>query len=206
MFGRAKTTAAQEPVEVAPQPSPAKEGGKGRPTPKRREQEQLNRRPIVGAGAAPKAGASKAERKAARAARREVAQRERALSRQALMTGDEKHLPLRDRGPAKRYARDVVDARRNVGEYFLYFALVAVVLSFLRPTALISIVVLYAVMLAVIVDSVFLYRRVKRGATEKFGEAEAKGSGRYAVMRAVQIRRARLPKPQVERRGLLRRS
>ena len=205
MFGRTKATAAQEAAEAAPQAPVAKDGGKGRPTPKRREVEQANRRPIVGAGAAPKAGAPKEERKAARAARRELAQRERAVSRTALMTGDEKNLPPRDRGPAKRFARDVVDSRRNVGEYFLYFALVAVALSFMRPTAVISIVVLYAVMLAVIADSALLWRRVQRGATEKFGAEQARGTGRYAVMRAVQIRRARLPRPQVQRAGIWRR-
>jgi hypothetical protein len=204
VFGRTKGTPAEGAHEVATE-VPAKVDGKGRPTPKRREVEQANRRPIVGAGAAPRAGATKEERKAARAARREFAQKERQLSRQALLTGDEKHLPPRDRGPAKRYARDVVDARHNVGEYFLYVALVTVVLSFVRPTALISIVLLYGVMIAVILDSVFLWRRVQRGATEKFGAEEARGTGRYAVMRAVQLRRARLPRPMVNRPGWFRR-
>jgi hypothetical protein len=195
VFGRSKTPAAQE--APATPVTTAKDGGKGRPTPRRREREQANRRPIV--GAAPPPGATKAERKAARAARRATMQSERSKSRAALMTGDERYLPARDRGPARRYARDVVDSRRNVGEYFLFFALIAVVLSFLRPTALISIFVLYGVMLLVIADSVLLYRKVQRGATAKFGAAEAKGTGRYAVMRAVQLRRARLPRPQVER-------
>ena len=202
MFGRTKGAAAQEAretEEVKAGPAQAKEAGKGRPTPKRREVEQANRRPIVGAGAAPRPGATKEERKAARVARRELAQRERKLSRQALSTGDEKYLPPRDAGPARRYARDVVDARRNVGEYFMYFALVAVVMSFLRPTALISILVLYAVMIAVVVDSVFLFRRVQRGATAKFGADQARGTGRYAIMRALQVRRLRLPKPKVQR-------
>jgi hypothetical protein len=198
VFGRSKTPAAQEAVTTVD--ASAKEGGKGRPTPKRREREQANRRPIVGAGAAVKPGATKEERKAARAARRESMQGERAKSRAALMGGgDERNLPVRDRGPAKRYARNVVDSRRNVGEYFLFFALIAVVLSFLRPAAMFSIVVLYGVMLLVIADSVFLYRKVQRGATAKFGEAEAKGTGRYAIMRAVQLRRARLPRPAVGR-------
>ena len=179
-----------------------KAGGKGRPTPKRREVEQANRRPIVGASSAPRVGATREERKAARAARRELAQRGRVQTRAALMTGDERNLPARDRGPARRYARDVVDSRRNVGEYFLYVALVAVVLSFLRPTGLVSIVVLYAVILAVIADSVYLARKLRREVTERFGAAEARGIGRYAIMRALQLRRARLPRPQVERGSL----
>jgi hypothetical protein len=199
VFGRTKQPAAQQ---ATPEAAPVKEGGKGRPTPKRREVEQANRRPIVGASSAPRVGATREERKAARAARRELAQRGRTQTRQALMTGDERHLPARDRGPARRHARDIVDSRRNVGEYFLYVALVAVVLSFLRPTGLVSIVVLYATMLAVIGDSVYLSRKVKREVAERFGEAEARGIGRYAIMRALQLRRARLPRPQVERRSL----
>jgi hypothetical protein len=199
VFGRTKATA---PQPAAPEAEPVRETGKGRPTPKRREVEAANRRPIVGASSAPRVGASKEERKAARAARRETAQRDRLQTRQALQTGDEKHLPPRDRGPARRYARDVVDSRRNAGEYFLYFALVAVLLSFVRPTALISIVVLYGVMLVVIADSVLLWRKVQRGAEAKFGAAEARGTGRYAVMRSVQLRRARLPRPQVKRGAL----
>ena len=35
------------------------------------------------------------------------------------MTGDEANLPLRDKGPAKRFIRDYVDARWNVGEFML---------------------------------------------------------------------------------------
>jgi hypothetical protein len=92
-----------------------------------------------------------------------------------------------------------VDARRNVGEYFLYVALVSVVLSVLRPTAVIALFVLYAAMLAVIVDSALLWRRVQRNATAKFGEEQARGVGRYAAIRAFQARRLRLPKPQVAR-------
>jgi hypothetical protein len=199
VFGRTKQPAAQQ---ATPEAAPAKAGGKGRPTPKRRQVEQANRRPIVGASSAPRVGATREERKAARAARRELAQRGRSQTREALMTGDERHLPARDRGPARRLARDIVDRRRNVGEYFLYVALVAVVLSFVRPTGLVSIVVLYATMLAVIGDSAYLARKVKREVAERFGEAEARGIGRYAVMRALQLRRARLPRPQVERRSL----
>jgi len=199
VFGRTKQPAAPQ---ATPATEPAKAAGKGRPTPKRREVEQANRRPIVGASSAPRVGATREERKEARAARRELAQRGRAQTREALMTGDERNLPARDRGPARRHARDVVDARRNVGEYFLYVALVAVFLTFLRPTALFSMVVLYATMLAVIADSWYLWRRVQRETTERFGAAEARGVGRYAVMRALQLRKARLPRPQVQRRSL----
>ena len=43
---------------------------------------------------------------------------------QALREGDERHLPPRDRGPVRKYVRDIVDSRRSVAEYFLPLALV----------------------------------------------------------------------------------
>ena len=48
---------------------------------------------------------------------------------QALRAGDERHLPARDRGPVKKYARDLVDARRSVAEFFLPLALLIFVLT-----------------------------------------------------------------------------
>ena len=33
--------------------------------------------------------------------------------------GDDAYLPTRDRGPVRKLVRDVVDARRNVGSFFL---------------------------------------------------------------------------------------
>ncbi len=198
MFGRTKAAASQDATPTTGMP--AKEGGKGRPTPKRREVEQRNRRPVIGAGAAgPAPGATKAERRAARQAQKAAVRNERIQQRQALMSGDERALPARDRGPARRFARDYVDRRRNAGEYFLYVALIAVVLSFLRPTALIAMAVLYGMVIAVALDSFLLRRRVQRLATEKFGETAAAGTGTYAMMRALQLRRGRLPRPQVQR-------
>lgn len=200
VFGRPKSATAQD----APTIPTAKEGGKGRPTPRRRDAEQRNRRPLVGPPVP--AGATKAERKKARAAQREQLRSERALGRQALMTGDERHLPARDKGPAKRFARDYVDSRRNAGEYFLMVALLAVMTSLIRnPLAtLVSMLVLYGTVLIVAVDSFVLRRRVQRLAAEKFG-ADAAGVGTYAMMRALQFRRGRLPRPQVQRRPLFRR-
>ena len=52
--------------------------------------------------------------------------------RQAMLTGDERYYPARDQGPARRYARDFVDARYNVGEYFIFFAIAVPVA---QPTA-----------------------------------------------------------------------
>ncbi len=182
------------------QPKP---DGKGRPTPTRREAEGRNRRPLVSGGraAAAKPGATKEERKAARAAQRLAVRNDRTRTRQALLTGDERHMPVRDRGPARRYARDYVDARRNPGEYFLPFMLLLLLVGIVRIPLLqlAAPLVLYTVGLGVAVDEYLLRRRMIRITTERFGADAARGVGGYAMMRALQIRRSRLPRPVVKR-------
>ena len=199
MLGRAKSRQAAIEEQAALEAA-AKQGGKGRPTPRRREAEQRNRRPVVGAPRVA-ANATKEERKAARQAQRQAATAERARARQALMSGDERGLPARDQGPARRYARDYVDARRSPGEFFLPVSVVVLLLGFVRVGVVlqISFVLLYALLLTVTVDSLLLARRVRKRATERFGADMARGVGFYAAMRALQLRRLRLPRPQVAR-------
>ena len=170
------------------------EEGKGRPTPRRKEAEAANRRPLV-----PSDRQSAA--KAAKAAQREQRDREY----KALQAGDEKAMPPRDRGPVRRFVRDYVDARVNLGELFLPIAAVCLVvqLSFAQINAyvsLIALVVLYVYVIAAIIDAVILWFRLKRRVLAKFGQIP-RGTLMYAVMRAFQLRRSRLPKPQVKRRA-----
>ncbi|MFN8078839.1 MAG: DUF3043 domain-containing protein [Kineosporiaceae bacterium] len=201
MFGRGKNqTTPADPLVDEPA---LKTAGKGRPTPSRREAEQRRRTPLVATSNLP-ANATKAERKAAekaaRNARREAMAKERNLQRQALLTGDEAHLPARDRGPARRWVRDYVDARRNIGELFLPMALIVLALSLVKvPTVqLAAMALLYGAMVAVIIDSVLLRRRLKRETEQRFGD-KATGAPGYGMMRALQYRRFRMPRPQVAR-------
>lgn len=194
MFSRNRTSPTDPASSGDEQPTAAadaRNAGKGRPTPKRSEAEAARRRPLV-----------PADRKRAVKADREAARKQRDLEYQALRTGDEKNLPYRDRGPVKRWVRDVVDARRNLGELFLPVAIVLVFanLIFARnvQAGLIVIGVLYAFVIATIVDALVLSRRLRRGLTAKFGEVP-RGAVMYGVLRAFQIRRTRLPKPKVER-------
>ncbi len=200
MFGRNKdrreaaTQTTEEPV-VRP-------GAKGRPTPRRREAEQRHRRTIgsPSRASAVRPGATKDEKRTARAADRQARAAERAKQREALMTGDERHLPPRDKGPARRFVRDYVDARWNAGELFIPVALV-ILLASLVPVTIVaraSLVALYALVLWVIIDSVLLRRRLTKLTTGKFGD-KAHGAAGYGMMRALQIRRTRLPRPQVKR-------
>ena len=101
MFGRKKEEpSAQSVVDQAYATATEAGAGKGTPTPKRKDQEAARKRPLV-----------PNDRKASKAAERVAIQDQRQKMRQALDTGDEKFLPLRDKGPQKRYTRDYVDAR-----------------------------------------------------------------------------------------------
>lgn len=162
--------------------------GKGRPTPRRSQAEAARRRPLV-----------VTDRKAAARSSRERLREERMRTRVAMESGDERYLPLRDKGPVRRFTRDVVDARRNIGEYLLFAALVLVVVQFVLPPlwAVYATFSLWFVVLAVIIDSVLLNRHLKKRLAARFGDEVPAGTVRYGVLRALQIRRSRLPKPQV---------
>ena len=165
---------------------------KGRPTPKRKTSEALNKRPLVPAD-------RKAAGKSARVASREQRDREY----QAMQTGDERYLPAKDKGPVRRYVRDYVDARRNLGEFFLPVAMVFFALTYLFKNSqfgsAIILIALYVIVLATMTDAFIMWRRLKKLLSAKFGgETSMRGLGMYSTMRAFQIRRARLPKPQVK--------
>jgi hypothetical protein len=216
VFGRTKT-----PADVSPTSKAAVDGavigavdtpearaaaGKGKPTPKRREAEQANRRPLIGSAAATKAAqdlakaGTKEERKAAKAAQREAVRQQRQRTQQALVTGDERQMPARDRGPVRRYARDFVDSRRWAAEFVLPFALVVVVVGlFAQQLVVITTMMLYALIIVVIFDIGRLRGRLRRELQAKFGDKATKKDVSYGMMRALQIRRMRLPKPQVTR-------
>ena len=99
---------------------PEKVGGKGRPTPSRKEAEAAAR-------ARAKVPRTRKEQMAAqRAARGETSQR----MRQAMKTGDERYLPARDRGPVKRFIRDFVDSRFSFIELMVPLLIVSMVLGY----------------------------------------------------------------------------
>ena len=189
MFGRNKTTSEQLTDEAL---HPAREGAKNRPTPKRKDQEAARRQPLVVAD-------RKQAKKLDRAKRNEQMYR----TRQAMLTGDESGLPARDKGPVRRYIRDHIDARWNLAEFMLPVMLIVLALSFLRTNEILFFVTIltYAILLTAIVDTVLMWRGLRKRLTAKFGEeaAKAKGNGMYAAMRAFQLRRSRMPRALVKR-------
>ena len=137
---------------------------------------------------------------------RETQREERGRQMASMRSGDERNLPPRDRGPVRRYARDLVDARRSVAEFFLPFALLILVLSF-TPNARLQAIgstLWLALVVLVLADSVLLAVRLRRGLAKSFGGQPTRGVLPYALMRSMQIRKFRLPSPRVKagrRRG-----
>ncbi len=121
-----------------------------------------------------------------------------------MLSGDERHLPLRDKGPIRKWVRNYVDARRNLGEYFLPVSIGMVFLTLLAQSnpglTLLVLGLLYLVVFAAIIDGFVLSRRLKKKLTARFGAAVIpRGTLVYGVLRAFQMRRTRLPRPQVKR-------
>ena len=189
MFGHNKESTVEAAESMSP--SAPRSEGKGRATPKRREAEKGRRRAIT---APPK------DRKQAYREARERSRDERKTSMQALRTGDERHLPPRDRGPVRRYARDIVDARRSVAEFFLPLAVVILVLTYVGSEALQTAggALWMALVVLIVIDSVLLARKLKRGLRRSFPDESQKGALPYALMRSMQIRRFRLPPPRIK--------
>ncbi len=196
MFGRSKDSSPQveDGSTVVPgliDDDPAQ--GKGRPTPKRKVAQAANHRPLV-----------PTDRKAASKEARTAQRAERDRQYQALQTGDERFLPYKDKGAPRRYIRNYVDARRSLGEYFLPVAIVMLlanmVLTGLNPSiAFFGLVALYLFILAMVVDVFLMWRKLRGRLVTKFGPgAVVRGTMMYSITRVFQIRRARLPKPQVK--------
>jgi hypothetical protein len=197
VFRRRQPTTAASPVEDAAAAPDADEAavrpgtttGKGRPTPKRSESER-RRRPYTAPG----------DRKEANRQYRDRQRQERTRRQQGMQRGEQWALPPRDRGPVKALARDYVDSRRRLSEFYMYGLLVLLALLFVRNALVQSIVpllVLIAVMI-MLVEGIFIGRRVRTLAEERLPGESTRGVRLYAAMRALQIRRLRMPKPRIK--------
>jgi hypothetical protein len=186
VFGRKKDVALTASAASAASERP---GAKNRPTPKRSVAEAANKRPLV-----------PSDRKNAGKASREQLREGRTKQRQAMLTGDERHLPARDAGPVRRYVRDYVDARYNAGEFLLPLVAIVFLATLTRQPAvlLVTTVATYGMILAVFADSMLLRFRLRRQLTAKFGTVE-RGVIFYGITRTLQIRRFRMPRAQIAR-------
>ena len=164
--------------------------GKGRPTPTRKEREAANLRPIVGQ-----------KTPEARKAEKARILEERAKARAGMLSGDERFLGPRDKGPQRRMARDIVDGRKfTVGEILIPALFIVIITNSVQNTVVevVGILVLWSILFAIVVDSTLIMRKVKREVEKRHGKLE-RGVGWYAASRGFQMRPMRLPKPQVKR-------
>jgi hypothetical protein len=180
---------------------------KGRPTPKRssRRRGPVAPAPMTAAEARRRrkemrTKLTREERKADKVARRaDMAER-----RERMMAGEDAYLLPRDRGPVRKFARDVVDARRNLLGLFMPAALGLIFVMLAVPSVQVqrllspAMLVLVAIM---VIDGFLVGRKVNRLVDQKFPDNAESGwkLGFYAASRASQLRRMRAPRPQVNR-------
>jgi hypothetical protein len=179
-----------DPADIKQPRSPA-EAAKGRPTRKRSEAERNRRQPITGSRAptAPRTPEDKAK-----------ARSDRGRKYEAMKRGESWALNPRDRGPTRALARDYIDSKRRVSEYYMYILIVLLVAVFVRNKALqdyISPLVLVLV-LVIIIDAQFIRNGLRKLVNERLPGESTRGLTMYAVMRALQIRRFRVPAPRVQ--------
>jgi hypothetical protein len=162
--------------------------GKGRPTPKRSEAERRRRQPY----------SAPADRKAAVAQTRGRDREARNRKYAAMRRGEEWALAPKDRGPVRALARDYVDSKRRVSEFYMYGLGVLVILLFLPATRLIVDYLVLGVVLVMLGEGILLGRQILRLAAERYPGERTRGVRMYAALRAMQIRKLRMPAPRVK--------
>ncbi len=201
LLGRKKSNAQTPDDGVSDDTAEAQDTGKdsgvstapkGRPTPKR-SQAARKRGPVA---PAPMTAAearrrrkemgrpklSRDERKAERVTRRaDMAER-----REKMMAGEDAYLLPRDKGPVRRYVRDVVDSRRNLLGLFMPAALGLIFVMLAVPSVqvqrLLSPAMLVLVLIMVI-DGFILGRKVNRLVDREVLRTTPKAVGSWAFTR-----------------------
>jgi hypothetical protein len=187
VFGRTEKSA-EEAVAAPPKPE-----GKGRPTPSRKEAQAAARERA-------RAGMDK---KAASKLLRERRAEENRKMREGMKAGEEKYLPARDQGPVKRYVRDYVDSRLTFTELLLPVLVLIMIGSSVQNDNVQSITsgLWAASLLLLIVDVVRVRFGLRRALKAQFPDEDLRGTTFYAVVRMLQLRFMRLPKPKVKLGG-----
>jgi hypothetical protein len=183
----------------------AAEAKKGRPTPKRSEAERDRYQSIQGGrsgGARTTSGGRPATPRTpeqrARDKERDRTDRDRRMT--AMRRGEDWALGPRDKGPARKLARDYVDAHRRPSEFYMYALVALLILLISHDKALNSYVsyLVVALVAVIVVDGFFIRRALQKLIAERLPGESARGLTMYAVMRALQIRRLRMPTPRLK--------
>jgi hypothetical protein len=187
---QADQDAQSQPAAEAASERPSQTQSKGRPTPKRSEAERRRRQPY----------SAPADKKAASQQSRDRDRASRARRTEAMRRGESWALPRKDQGQVRALARDYVDARRSISEYYMFGVLVLVVLLFL-PALRKSAVIDYAVLIilaVIVIESILVSGRVIKLAQQRFPGESTRGLRMYVAVRNTQFRRLRMPTPRVK--------
>ena len=176
------------PIDEDVDDAPERPLPKGKPTPKRSEAEAARKQRVK--PPLTKREAAMKERQRMRA--------DRERTRKAMQTGNERHYLARDKGPVRLFIRNFVDSRRTVAEYFLPLIVLILILTFVPQLAVFATLVWVISMILLVVDLIVLIRRMNKQIKVRFPEEPKRGNTFYAITRATQIRRLRLPKPAVK--------
>jgi hypothetical protein len=193
---------AQAP-EAPAKTKPTAQAGKGRPTPKRSEAEANRYRTLTGSTTSGRG------RTAVPDPKRKLTPEEKAKARgdrskhlEAMRRGEDWALGPRDRGPARRLARDYVDAHRRPMEYYMYALIILIIALFAGKSnsGLASYMQIFLLVIVVIiaVDAYFLRRSVMKVVHERLPNESTRGLAFYAIMRGLQLRRFRTPTPRLK--------
>jgi len=166
--------------------------GKGRPTPSRKDAQKARQDLLKG----------DVNSRAGRKAERERDRLKRAEARTQMLAGNPKYLLARDAGPARELARNFVDSRRSAGEYFVPAAFVVLVLGLIKVPTVQTFVFFgwMGMLIFVIFDTARLSFKLRAALKSDLpADTNLRGCVIYGVMRALQLRRFRMPKPQVSR-------
>ena len=132
---------------------------------------------------------------------------------EALITGDEQHLPARDKGRVRRFVRDWVDARWSFGEFVMPLILLSLLLLMVltlfadrlglqTASALLigSTILMYGSFAVVILEAVIVWRKIRKHLAERYpGDEIPRATWYYCFSRMLFLRRWRSPRPQVAR-------
>jgi Protein of unknown function (DUF3043) len=196
--GQAQGSQGTQTPEAPAKSKPAAQAGKGRPTPKRSDAEANRYRTVTGSTTSGRG------RTAAPDPRRKLTPEEKTKAREdrnkqlsAMRRGEDWALGPRDRGPAKKLARDYVDAHRRPMEYYMYALILLVIALFAgrSDTGLASYMQYFLILVIVIiaVDGYLLRRSIVKVVNERLPGESTRGLAFYSIMRALQLRRFRTP-------------
>lgn len=173
---------------------PARQAGKGRPTPKRSEVERRRREPFT-----PPPG----DRRAAASQRKDRQTSERKRRMEAMRKGEQWAMRPVDRGPVRALARDYVDSRRIIVSEYILFAVFVLILAVVLLGAAKNSSVILLIELGIValigIEGLFHGAKVTRMARQRFPDQNARGLAWYVTKRAIKLRSTRIPPARVTR-------